>query len=371
MLIPSYYPSVGGAGRQLESLLPFLNKERIQSLILTRRLPGTQAREQMDGVQIIRLDAYEHTPSFLIYSFIWLVQQRDEWDLIHVHTAFSPALVAATARWLLGKPVIVKIPSHGPKTALDQMKSSWWGRIRLQYLCRSVNGFVVVNSAMYNELLSIGIHDSKLFNITNGVDIDKFHPIPRTQRIRLREEHKLTDSPVVIYVGRLAPRKGIRFLVENWPSVLQKNPKTTLLIIGDGPLRNELEKLVQNTCREENVRFYGDCEHNEVVRFLQLSDCFVLPSPSEGNSNALLEAMSTGLVPIVSHNEGNLEVVQNGVNGLVFNDHKSLCEQITQCLKQDDYREELGVTARQTVVDRFSISQTASRLTKAYHQLLL
>lgn len=370
MLIPSFYPLIGGAERQLQSLLPLLRDRGVQPFVLTRRLPGTRARENIAGVQIIRSWTGSHPLGFVFSSLYYLVCHRNDWDLVHVHTTDSPTLVAATTRWLLGKPTVVKVRGRGAAAGLAGLQRTWKGRIRLRYVSKFVDGFVVVNKAIRDDLLALGVQERRLFAIPNGVDIHQFHVMAEDQRQHMREELDLPDAPIVTYVGRLIPLKQVRLLVHLWPALLHDVPNATLLLIGDGPERLGLEAAVRARGVQERVRFLGRREQQEVVHYLQASDCFVLCSSSEGLSNALLEAMATGLAAVVSRIEGNLEVVSDGKNGLMFSTAEELREQLVRCLTQKRLRSELGAKARQTVVEYFSMSQVASQLTALYGHLL-
>ncbi len=370
MLIPSFYPRIGGAERQLSGLIPFLTNEGVQPFILTRRLPGTLAREQINGVPIVRTWARNNPLSFLFSSLLYLTRHRDDWDLIHVHTTYSPALLAATAGWLFGKPVVVKVTRSGPTAALARLQRSWWGRSRFRFLCKFTDTFVVLNQEIYNDLLCMGVQENRLYNIPNGVDTNRFYPLSLEQRTRLRRELGLNNVPVVICVGRLIPRKGVRLLLDIWPALLQKVPKATLLLVGHGPQIKYLQSVVQSAGLHNNVRFMGECEQQEVIRLLQVSDCFVLPSASEGVSNALLEAMAAGIAPVVSRIAGNLELISDGVNGLIFDKPEELGVKLERCLLHEDLRYTLGSRARQTMLDHFSMSQVVSQLIALYTHLL-
>ncbi|MBN2549576.1 MAG: glycosyltransferase, partial [Anaerolineales bacterium] len=176
MLVPSFYPLVGGAERQLSGLLPFLRERGVQPFVLTRRLPGMPSIERQNGFQVVRTWASGHTLSFFLSSLGYLARHQSDWDIIHVHTADSPALVGATASWFWRKPLLVKIPSRGPGTALDRYSRSRWGKVRFRYLRKFIDGFIIVNSTMSSDLLKMGVPGGRVYPIPNGVDVEKFQP---------------------------------------------------------------------------------------------------------------------------------------------------------------------------------------------------
>jgi len=153
--------------------------------------------------------------------------------------------------------------------------------------------------------------------ISNGVELPPRDAFTPDERQNLRDALGLDSAgELVIAVGRLTRQKGHMILLEAIPAVLESHPHTVFALVGDGPLRQELENQAVNLGIEKSVRFLGTRE--DVYALLYAADLFVLPSLSEGLPMALLEAMGMGLPVIASDLDGIASVLENGRHGLLI-----------------------------------------------------
>jgi glycosyltransferase involved in cell wall biosynthesis len=143
-----------------------------------------------------------------------------------------------------------------------------------------------------------------------------------------------------------------------------------LVVVGDGPEREALEQLSRSLAIDEIVDFIGIVD--DVAPYLRDADVFVLPSHAEGLSNALLEAMAVGLPVIVSNVPGNVDVVEHGRTGLVFevDNASELAASLARVLRDDDLRNLLGAGARGSVEESYSLQAVAGRYIELYDELL-
>ena len=171
-------------------------------------------------------------------------------------------------------------------------------------------GFVSNSEAIKDaNAKHLNIRPEKIKVIKRGRDSIKF---PR----RLPESHSKTGSIRFLNVSRLFEVKGHRFMILGFKKFVETYPGATLTIVGDGPLREELTKLVSDNGLEEKVTFLGS--RNDVPALLPAFDCFVFPSLVEGFSGAIVEAMFAGLPILASNIIQNKEAVIHLETGYLF-----------------------------------------------------
>ena len=227
-----------------------------------------------------------------------------KWDLVHAVTPVSP--VAATRLHRLGIPLIVGPWNGGlqsPRTFPEIMRddSGWIYRIRnfgrlldLFFGCTR-NAALILTATKFTDQ-ALGKDTRKLRMIENGVDLRLFHPAvwdpPPSHANPLR----------ILFVGRLIPAKGVSMLFEAAACVRQEFP-LHVTIVGDGPLRADLEREVEQRQIAGMVEFTGDRPLSEVAKYMMSSHVFCLPSVRESGGAVLLEAEASAL-PIVAVNYG-------------------------------------------------------------------
>jgi glycosyltransferase involved in cell wall biosynthesis len=193
----------------------------------------------------------------------------------------------------------------------------------------------------------------------------QFNPEQKKHDIGLRP-----DSNVVCNVAALTPVKGQKYLLEAMSKVVKIIPHTTLLIVGDGSLRSQLQMLANKLDIARNVIFMG--VRKDVPELLAISDIFVLSSLSEGISISGLEAMSMRLPVVATAAEGNLELVVNHETGLLVpsRDAHGLAEAILYLLQSDEKKKAFGIAGRRRVEKHFSSDVIVPKLECIYKKLL-
>ncbi len=230
------------------------------------------------------------------------------------------------------------------------------GQQRLQRIAYQFAHRVVANSAAAGDrLIEEGVHDSKIVQIANGLDLDRFSaPAPKTRR------------RIVTTVANLRPGKGHEVLLKAAARVLRRVPDARFHIIGDGSRRTELEGLAAALRVSAHVRFFGHRE--DVPELLQASDIFAFPSHMEASPNAVLEAMAAGL-PIAATRVGGIpEVIEHGANGLLVppGDERALAGAILRLIERPPLASRLAGAARQSAVARFSFDRMANEFERLY-----
>lgn len=367
MLIQAYHPRVGGAERQLAALAPLLQARGVDVHILTRRYSGLRSFEMINGVPVHRLPIPGSRPvaslSFTLAALPVLYRLKP--DLVHAHELLSPTTTAVLAKRIFGMPVVAKVLRGGQLGDIAELNQQWSGRRRLAIMRHQVDAFITISQEIDEELAAIGVPQEKRPFIPNGVDMARFTPIPAPERAAVRGKLGLPTGLMAVYTGRLSPEKQIDQLIAIWPQVQAVHPQATLLLLGTGDQESALKEQAG-----DGVIFRGAVA--DVAPFLQCADLFVLPSAAEGLSNALLEAMATGLPAVASRVGGAPDLITHGHNGLLIAPDApgDLAEYIISLLGDRPQRERLGQQARQKVMRDYALPGIVEKLHDLYTRLL-
>lgn len=238
-------------------------------------------------------------------------------------------------------------------------------RNRIRRLCAPlVSRFVAVSHDLRAWLVErVRVPAGKVVHICNGVDTERFAPGPDAgQRAALGVE---PDQLVVGTVARLDPVKDQATLIQAFALTLREHPRAALVIVGDGPCRDDLQRLAASLGLAARVRFLG--ERHDVPALLRTMDVFVLPSIAEGISNTVLEAMASGLPIVATRVGGNRELVEEGVHGFLVPKQNpgALAAALGTYLDDGSLRTLHAKSSRQRAVDAFNLDG----MRRAYHDL--
>jgi len=212
---------------------------------------------------------------------------------------------------------------------------------------------------------------SRMVQLPPGVDESTFRPDSGGDAVRARLG--LAERPVVVCVSRLVPRKGQDTLIRSWPRVLAAQPDAVLLIVGGGPYRGELEKLVDSVGVRKSVVFTGAVPWEELPAHYGAGDVFAMPCRTrrggldvEGLGIVYLEASATGLPVVAGDSGGAPDAVREGETGFVVpgkGGETVLAERLVRLLGDAELRREMGEAGRKWVHDAWRWDMLAERLT--------
>ncbi|SJM92832.1 TIGR03088 family PEP-CTERM/XrtA system glycosyltransferase [Crenothrix polyspora] len=257
---------------------------------------------------------------------------------------------------------------------MDDLQGNNYKLLVLRALHRPlVNRYITVSKDLQHYLAAqVGVTKSRISQIYNGVDTERFHPTNNKPCDILPDAFMGANKLVVGTVGRLQAVKDQATLIRAFADLLNQSPewvnRVYLAIVGAGPLFDELSKLVDTLGISKNVWLPGKTDN--VADILKAFDIFVLPSLSEGISNTILEAMATGLPVLATAVGGNVELVKPGYNGQLFSagDSSALRDLIAAYVTDDVLRKQHGMAARQVALTQFSLNAMVSAYQKVYEQ---
>ena len=271
---------------------------------------------------------------------------------------------------LLGKPVVMKVSGSGIITA---MRGSWLGRLELRFLRRWARRVMILNPGMAEEATAAGLEPDRLLWMPNPVDTDEFAPCAPERRCELRARFGIEPSaPVIVFTGRLAPEKELPSMIRAFAAVRRELPRATLVLVGDGPMRSQLETLAAELNLAGAVRFTGRQTGAEVRQWLQASDVFALVSSNEGLPCSLLEAMSVGLPSVISDIPANVQLVETEVHGLhaALGSPDHIAGALNRLLVDAPLRARLGAAARERVLAGYSVDKVVDRYEALFSETL-
>lgn len=380
MVVGSYHPEVTGGGLQCRTLIQALQPRVGFTVLATTRDTALPAFEEVDGVPVHRVHVdlagrwgWLRALARLVHLFLRL---RPRFDIVHLHGFTRKSIPLVWLARLTGKRTIYKMTSLDADDAVA-VAGDWLARRTLG----AIDQIISVSPALTERYRVAGLPPSRLAVIPNGVDLARFRPAAPGDRSRLRQTLGLPPHAFVItFVGFFSRDKAPDCLVEAWCRLREGGePSLVLVLIGatdlravevDGELVAEVKARVRAAGAERDVHFVE--RTHDVPGWLRASDVFVLPSRREGLPNALLEAMACGVPCVVSRLPGVTDaVIDDGVNGLLVpaGDPGALEGALRQLLGDPAAALELGRRGRQTVVQNYSIAQTASRTLELYASL--
>jgi sugar transferase (PEP-CTERM/EpsH1 system associated) len=366
-----YSLNVGGLENGLINIINRTPADRYRHAIVCLKGAGEFANRLSDNnIPVICLHSGEGH-SFGLYLRVWKLLRALDPDI--VHTRNLATLEAQIPAWFL--PGVKTVHGEHGRDVIDlEGKNRKYNLLR-RFIRPMVGRYITVSQDLKGWLhQTIGVAEEKVYQIYNGVDQDRFFPA-ENKDLGLAPDGFLSDDSIVIgTVGRLAAVKDQTALIAAFALLLQSVPdyraRLRLIIVGDGPLYDQLQRQVRQLGLEQSVWMAGD--RDDVADILRLFDLFVLPSLGEGISNTVLEAMATGLPIVATDVGGNPELVEDGVNGRLVpvSDQQTLASVMGQYIGQSDSLKAMGRNSLNKVTRQFNWNNTVAKYLAVYDDLL-
>lgn len=250
--------------------------------------------------------------------------------------------------------------------ALTHGHEVWWAKVfPFNLLLRRIGSTVDVLTYLGDftrNAISKGLSakaQSSMVKIAPGIDVDHFIP---TNASALRETLGIAEKRIIVSVGRLVHRKGQDHLIEAMPEILKSVPSAHLLLVGEGPYRQHLQKLVTENKLETAVTFIGRIQYKELPTYICAGDIFAMPSRSrlmglevEGLGIVYLEASACGLAVLAGNSGGAPDAVVQNKTGLVVDgtENKQIAAAAIELLTNVESSRQMGKAGRQWIVDNW------------------
>lgn len=366
-------------GAQANTLLTVAHLDRTRYRVTLASGPSTgpegtledQISEDITFERIPQLVRDPHpTKDVIALRRLYALMRRDRYHIVHTHTTKAGLLGRIAAR-LARVPLVVHTP-HGQAFHgyLNSAGSRALQRVEC-WLARWTDRVICLTEAERQDHLRFRVGPPGKFDVIHsGIDIERFKKARLASSPHMRRGLGLPeDGPLVACVARLVPVKGVSHLLEAVPMVRAVVPQATVVFVGDGPLRGELEQRAAALRLDGAVAFLG--LRQDVADILALCDVAVLPSLNEGMGRAAVEAFAAGRPVVGSRVSGIQDVIVDGQTGfLVPPAHpQALADAIIRCLTNPDLADAMGRRA-QAEAERYSITGMIAKIDRLYAGLL-
>jgi glycosyltransferase involved in cell wall biosynthesis/predicted glycoside hydrolase/deacetylase ChbG (UPF0249 family) len=331
-----------------------------------RSVPPAGSDEPVGGVPHYRLPTADGIPERLDARLSLTVRlvadlaERLRPAAIHAASDYQNALVALEVGHALDVPVIYEVRGFWEETQCAIRGAQWrssdeyrWRRDREIDCCHAVDQVVTLGERMRDELVSRGVPSDKITIVPNGVDVDRFVPLPRDADCAASLGID-ADQVVIGYVSSLSTYEGVQYLVQAIADLLHRGLDVRGVIVGDGAERERLVQYATSLGIADRVAFTGRVPHEDVLRYYSLIDIFVVPRTADRVCGLVTplkpyEAMAAARAVVVSRVDALTEIVQNGMTGLVFEPENAedLANVLESLVLDDARRDALGQAARQ------------------------
>jgi len=354
---------VGGSERVLLQLLQGLDRKEWHPILLHH--PAAALAELVEAARGLGVTVYS-VPRVTDRNFAIRLP-----GLVHAVSRFRPAVFHAQLNWplackfgllsaaLLGVPAVLATV-HLYNSDFMSRSVRW----QMRAVSRGVHRYLAVSTHVRDRLAALGLPEAKLRVVRNGVDPARFER--SAARDLRRELAGSAGRPIVLTAARLAPQKGLEFLL----GAAAMLPETVFVIAGDGPDRTTLTAQAEAAGLTDRVRFLGS--RRDIPDLLAACDVFVLPSLIEGLPLSVLEAMAAARPVVATRVPGTDEAVVDGETGMLVppRDPEALAHAIGSVLSNPRRAARFGSAGRARVIAEFSTQRMVAAVVQQYEELL-
>jgi glycosyltransferase involved in cell wall biosynthesis len=374
----TFLPHVGGIEKVVYEQSKRLMQKNFEPKVVTSRIQ-TAKNYVFDGINV---ECYESLNTGFRLGIPYVVptisslgiftKAVKNCKIVHAHGhPYLSSLLASKLAKQYGKPFVLTqhntfIEYNSIFDEVERLNDLTVGKETL----READKIIAISNATKDYVLSLGAKPSKVKVFHNGVDLNRFRPLPKIKDMMRQKLGISQDAKVVLTVRRLVYKNGVDTLIESANIAIKKNPRIVFLVVGKGPDMNSVQMQVKQLGIEGNFRLTGFVPDEDLPLHYNTADLFVLPSKSgEGLPLVALEAMAYGL-PVIATNVGGIkEIMMDDYGKLVPpNNPDALAKAILDFSEIDftPYQSEL----RTMVEEKYSWDKNVERLIEIYEELI-
>lgn len=375
----TYFPQINGVGTSVHTLADALEKRGHHVYIFT---PSDPRADTHENSRIIRMPSM---PFLLLKNFRFgmvysphvmnKIINHLHLDIVHTQTEFPLGMFGKFLSTAYRIPMVhtyhtmyedyVHYIAHGILVTPSMAKEF------SKLFCNSAKAVIAPTEKAKTSLTEYGVK-KPIYIIPTGIDTAIFDQskFSKEEILNLRKSFGLaSDTPVILYLGRIAKEKSIDVILKAMPALLDRLPNAKLLLVGDGPEREILERITSDLNIKESVIFAGARPWTEIGIYYQLGTVFVSASVSETQGLTFAEAMAGG-IPVVAKKDQSIEaLVEDNKTGLLFEQDEDLSQKLYELLSDKELRQRLSESSLEKMKD-LSVEKFADSVEALYQKIL-
>ncbi|MFN3283742.1 MAG: glycosyltransferase family 4 protein [Pseudothermotoga sp.] len=372
MFTDTYIPQVNGVATSVSLYKRALEKLGHEVYVVAPIGPKDDSIFAIGGIQFKWEKNHVIPNSGRLLPLLNFVKQK-KIEVIHSHAPFALGFRALTVQRRLQIPhlhtyhtLLVEYRHYIPKPLTPSARSveefSAW-------FCNMVNRVIAPTQKIRDELLRYGVN-RPVDVIPTGIDVELFDS---ADEFNIRKRHNIDDrSKILLFVGRLAKEKNVVFVIQALKELLQRKNDAHLIIVGDCPERNSLEKVVREFSIESHVTFTGYMPRKVLANYYRQADLFTFASESETQGLVVLESLAAGTPVVAVAKMGIADVLEDGQGALLIREPilSEFVEKIEQLLCDTTFYERMCQIGKQYVIKNWSIDAKALLLEASYKKAI-
>ncbi|OHD27198.1 MAG: hypothetical protein A2Y38_17665 [Spirochaetes bacterium GWB1_59_5] len=374
----SYRPEISGVVVSVQTLKKALTARGHRVFIFAPDNPAAESEEDVyrfPSVPVIFQKSLRLAVSVPPEALTAIRQIKLE--VIHTQTEFTLGFFAKAVARILDLPIIHTYHTmykdyvhYITKGKLVQLSEDMV-RVLSRKFCNADDMIIAPTDKVRNLLLEYGVK-RPLRIVPSGVDLARFQLAAKNPEVRkgVREELKILETtPLVVFIGRIAKEKSIDMLIRAMPVLQAKLPEARLLIVGDGPEKALLEKMVSEICETGSVLFTGSRPWADIPSYYRAGDVFVSASVTETQGLTILEAMASEVAVVARQDPSFAAMITDGVDGRLFAGEADLPETLFQILSDHEKTSRIIGAAREKAL-LYSAETFGQKLEETYTEVI-
>lgn len=377
IIASNYFPRMCGYSTRLHGIVSHLAELGHSVTILTPRYSKemNEFENYAPNITVIRYPYHGLISGFTLVKKIHKLINSGQYDLVSGHSPLKNAFATYLGNRIHHLPFILVIhySSQSMELPKKSVKYKIWNLID-NFVLSKADKIVVISDAIKKDLIKRGISYEKIVMLPNAVDINKFSPQPKS--IKIEKKYNLNNKKIIMYLGKFQPWEQLDKLVKIFAKIKERQNNVKLLLVGDGPDRKKIEKIIKEYNLTKDVTITGFVPFSDVPKYYSVCDVFVMVRPATPHLDKTtpikpFEAMSMGKVVISTDIGGMREIIEDGKTGfLVSHSMDAIVDKTIEVLNNPQLREEIGANARRYVKENRDWKAIINNLDDVYEEVI-